>query len=52
MLSVDSKSIDEGRVDAIYSYITELELCLSNAGIALPPNREDVDWELFDKCES
>ncbi|GEM_PF-3682445 len=52
MLSVESKPIDDGRLDAIYSYINELELCLTDAGIALPSSREDVDWELFKKSSA
>ncbi|MGA3598595.1 hypothetical protein [Lysinibacillus agricola] len=43
-----SKRIDCKQLDAIHSYIQRLELYLLDAGIQLPNNREDVDWQLFE----
>ncbi|MGA3675651.1 hypothetical protein [Lysinibacillus agricola] len=41
-------TIDNKQLDAIYSYIQQLELCLIGTGNQLPSNREDVDWGLFE----
>lgn len=45
----DNFIINDKQLDAIHSYIQRLELYLLDAGIQLPSNREDVDWELFEK---
>jgi len=42
------KKTNNKQVDAIYSSIQRLELYLHDAGITLPSNREDVDWQLFE----
>lgn len=43
------RSMNDKELGAIHDYIKELELQLLNTGNQLPSNREDVNWELFEK---
>jgi len=40
------------QLDAIYSYIQQLELCLISTGNKLPSNGEDIDRLLFEKSRT
>ncbi len=40
------------QLDAIYSYILQLELCLISAGNKLPSNGEDINRLLFEKSRT
>lgn len=42
-------TMTDKQLDAIYNYIQQLELCLIGAGGQFPSNREDIDWQLFEK---
>lgn len=45
-------TMTDKQLDAIYSYIQQLELCLISTGNKLPSNGEDIDRLLFEKSRT